>query len=382
MPKKKTDEQFKQEVFNLVGNEYTFLENYDGANKKLKVKHNSCDALPYDVTPSNFLRGARCTNKNCDRRGGSNKKTTKSFNKEIQELVGEEYLLLSEYKGAHKKIEMQLSQCKNGGSYTYKVTPSNFLKGSRCPKCALIKRTNEEFLKMVFDQVGVEYTFLDQYINNRTKLKVKHETCDNVYKVEPEKSLNGQRCSTCLQHFKIIKTTRKTNEQFLKEVFQLVGDEYVFLEKYDGAHSKLKIRHNICTHEYKTTPDNFINGERRCPKCNGSFVKTNEQFLNEVFQLTENEYIFLEDYINAKTHLKVHHTRCKNNYEVTPDHFLRGERCPYCSKSKRISKAEKEILKYIKTLIPKDEIIENDRILLGGKEIDIFIPSKNIGFEL
>lgn len=59
MPKRKTDEQFKQEVFDLVGNEYTFLDQYTNNQTKLRVKHIKCGNI-YRVLPSNFLKGTRC----------------------------------------------------------------------------------------------------------------------------------------------------------------------------------------------------------------------------------------------------------------------------------------------------------------------------------
>lgn len=59
---------------------------------------------------------------------------------------------------------------------------------------------------------------------------------------------------------------RKTNEDFLKEVFELVGNEYTFLEEYRSTHEKIKVKHNKCGHEYETRPSNFLRG-RRCPKC-------------------------------------------------------------------------------------------------------------------
>lgn len=59
MTKRKTNEEFKQEVYNLVKDEYTFLENYVNSKAKIKVKHNKCGNI-YEVQPSNFLKGTRC----------------------------------------------------------------------------------------------------------------------------------------------------------------------------------------------------------------------------------------------------------------------------------------------------------------------------------
>lgn len=39
---------------------------------------------------------------------------------------------------------------------------------------------------------------------------------------------------------------KKTNEAFVKEVKNIVGDEYTFMEPYVTSSAKLKIVHNAC----------------------------------------------------------------------------------------------------------------------------------------
>lgn len=51
---------------------------------------------------------------------------------------------------------------------------------------------------------------------------------------------------------------KKTNEHFLKEVYELVKNEYTFLEKYEKAHKQIKVKHNVCDFEYYVKPTNFL----------------------------------------------------------------------------------------------------------------------------
>jgi hypothetical protein len=63
---------------------------------------------------------------------------------------------------------------------------------------------------------------------------------------------------------------KKTNEEFLKEVYSLVGDEYTVLGKYINVHTKILMKHNCkkCNnHEWLVEPTNFLQGTR-CPYCN------------------------------------------------------------------------------------------------------------------
>lgn len=126
----------------------------------------------------------------------------------------------------------------------------------------------------------------------------------------------------------------KSNEEFLKEVKDLVGSEYTFLEPYKGCHTKISVRHNICGTVYKVIPPNFLRG-KRCPSCqrikgNKKRTRSPQQFLDEVQALVGNEYKVLTPYTKAKNKVKMKHTVCGFIYEVTPAHFLSGRRCPNC----------------------------------------------------
>ena len=80
------------------------------------------------------------------------------------------------------------------------------------------RKTNKEFQQEVFDLVGNEYTFLDTYVNKRTKIRVKHNKCGHVYAVLPTNFLRGSRCPSCFG------TPKKTDAQFIHEVKSLVGN--------------------------------------------------------------------------------------------------------------------------------------------------------------
>ena len=62
--------------------------------------------------------------------------------------------------------------------------------------------------------------------------------------------------------------------------------------------------------------------------------KTTEQYKSEVYNLVENKISVLGEYINCKTHVKMKCNECGNIFDMSPDHFLRGYRCPKCSYKK------------------------------------------------
>lgn len=139
---------------------------------------------------------------------------------------------------------------------------------------------------------------------------------------------------------------RKTNEEFLKEVHELVGDKYLFLEEYKTTHVKLKVSHVECGYEYSVSPANFLSGYR-CPKCSRKSVSSKQtRPAKDIFNhLSNNDFEFIEfpyGYDNDKSKVTV---KCPNNHISTKSvvavmHHLG---CPKCRSSKGENKI-REIL--------------------------------------
>lgn len=194
MPRKKTNEEFIQEVYDQVGGKYTFLEPYVNNRTKLKVRHNTCGHT-YSVSPSNFLtRHSRCPY--C---ASNALKDQATFIEDVQRKYGHRYTVLSKYTGNHYPIKVQC----NVYGHIWRPLPTSLLAGHGCPMCGnqrthkSLNKSNEQFIADVAAQVGNEYTFIDPYVNKRTKLRVRHNKCGTIYMVAPENFLKGRRCPYC-----------------------------------------------------------------------------------------------------------------------------------------------------------------------------------------
>lgn len=73
---------------------------------------------------------------------------------------------------------------------------------------------------------------------------------------------------------------RKTHDEFLQEVFDLVQNEYSVLGEYSGTTCKIKIKHNKCGFEYIVMPSSFLQGNR-CPKCS---KKASQRIISNLFK--------------------------------------------------------------------------------------------------
>jgi very-short-patch-repair endonuclease len=137
---------------------------------------------------------------------------------------------------------------------------------------------------------------------------------------------------------------RKTNSQFLKDLFRVWGNEFEPLEEYKGYDQPIKVRHKQCGKILDKTPKNLITLKLGCRICknkeNGKKRRKNHDwFVNEVKKLVGNEYQVRSEYTRSKDPIKMYHTVCNKEFTTTPDAFLgsrnsnrkKGNRCPKCS---------------------------------------------------
>lgn len=191
-----------------------------------------------------------------------------------------------------------------------------------------IKKTHEKFKEEVFNLVGDKYEVLGQYINAKTKIKIKHTICNHEFEKNPMIFLQGQRCPYCYGHKRI------THDEFVNKVFEIVGNEYTVLGEYKNKRTKIKMKHNICNYEFEMKPCDFLNGHR-CDFCFGCNKKTREEFVEDVFNIVGDEYIVLGEYITSTQNIRMKHKNCGNEFDMKPGNFLHGQRCPVCCKRPR-----------------------------------------------
>jgi hypothetical protein len=331
--KKRTHEEFVASIHEKMGDKYTILSNFIDYRTKILVKCNICQ-YEWEVRPDVLLRGA------CP--GCSKIKRSKSedtFRKEIFEIHGKKYDLIGKYLNYQTRV---LMKCKECGKEWF-VLPSNLIsKKSGCPECSkkitseTHKIVHDEFIKELEMKISNKYTLLTQYVDSRTKVLVRCNVDGYEWLTLPGSLYKGI-CPKCGNK------VRRTNEMFIDEVVQKYGDEYTVMSEFASARQKVKMRHNICGHEWGITPDKFLKQNRKCPRCFGNTLKGQEEFEGEVLQKYKDRYTVLGKYINSQTHLLVRCNRCENEWLITPDNLLRGYGCPACNVSKGEDKIKQSL---------------------------------------
>lgn len=271
-------------------------------------------------------------------------KTTEIFSKEVKELTNNEYELRSEYINNKTKVNIYHNKCNN----IYEVRPDRFIQGDRCPYCRRVKRyTTETYKEKVKELTNNEYEFIDTYKNNSTKSKYIHHKCNKEFSMLPSNFNSGNRCPYCSHPH-----SKKTLEQLKNEIYNKVGNEYSLLsDTYTNNKSKIKIKHNKCNNIFETNADNFLNRGRRCPKCAieiraEKHSLTHEEFLNKLSKETLENFDILTKYTKRKNKIKVLCKKCNTIFSLTADEFLNGNRCPKC----RASKGETKIRNILNNL--------------------------------
>lgn len=241
----------------------------------------------------------------------------------------------------------------------------------------ITSKSHEQFLDDVYN-LNKNIEILTHYTNNKTKVLCRCKIDGHEWYAIPSSILSGSGCPVCGEKSRRNKK-RKTNLVFTKEAL-IKNPEVEILEEY--VDSKTKI---LCScklgHTWKAFPSNILKGHG-CPICAGRFRYTHEDFMEKFNYLDDSsEYEVLSEYMGSQEKLIFKHKVCNNEFKMTPNNFLRGQRCPYCLKSK----GEKKIAKILSDLginYTKQKVYDN---LVGVNDgllsYDFYLPKYNLLIE-
>lgn len=324
MGKKKTHDEFVNDVNELTGDQYKVLSSYINTNTKIILEHKKCGYM-WRVPPRSFLRGARCPNCN-----GKPIKDTQYFKNEIKLLSGDEYELLSEYKNTSTHVNLKHRNCGE----IWRVQPRSFLRGSRCPNCFRKEKalSIEEFQDRIAKN---NYLLMSEYKNINHKVIVKHLPCGQIEAKSPQSLLKLKECLTCKKQ-----NTKERNRQKLLQSIKKLGDGYIVVNISEIE--EVTLRH-ACGHEYNLKSLTIIKNGGECPKCFQRDYWDEKKFRKELYSLVGDEYQLITPFINMTSKVILFHKECGNQYTVTPTKFISpssSTRCIHCAR-KRISEAKR-----------------------------------------
>lgn len=138
-------------------------------------------------------------------------------------------------------------------------------------------------------------------------------------------------------------------------------------------------------HSYEAKPNNKINDNGgNCPYCSHQKLCVENSLWNKFPEISQ-EWDFEANYPLTPKDVAAYSNKkvgwickiCGHKWVATIDNRTNGKGCPLCSKGKHTSFPEQAIYHYVKKLFPD---AQSGRKVFGY-EIDVFIPSLNIGIE-
>lgn len=233
--------------------------------------------------------------------------------------------------------------------------------------------------KIVHCNESLDYSKV-KYVDNRSHvIIIDHDLDENgneygEFKVLPCNFLKGQGHPK-KRGKKISESKRFSKDDVVKMFNEVHNGENLDYSKvnYVNMHTKVCIIDPIYG-EYWQEPCVHLKGcghpKRKIKKNN----LTTEEFIEKAKKVHGDEYDYSK--VKYENYRKKIIITCKKHGDFiqSPENHLYGKGCPKCGN--HFSKYEDEII----SIIPY-KCIKNERQILDGKELDIYIPEKNIGIE-
>jgi len=191
------------------------------------------------------------------------------------------------------------------------------------------KLTIESIKDRILKNYDTDYTLIDEeYINNKTKMKVRHNICGEVFLTRMDSFLsNGRQCMKCFGNKKLnIKDIRI-------KCFQIHGVDYeVISDSFDNNKSHIKVKHRICSNTYDIIIHSLLNLKTKCAYCNGNKKQSLENIKERCKRLHGEEYTILSDEIkNIDYKMSIKHS-CGYIWNVKITNFINKKSgCPMCA---------------------------------------------------
>lgn len=260
----------------------------------------------------------------------SRKLTKEEFVKKAKEIHGDKYDYSKvDYKSTKEKVCII---CKEDGHGEFYQRSSNHLKGNGCPKCIKnIKLTTESFVKKSREVHGDKYDYSKvDYRNNSTKVCIICNIHNKEFYQAPSKHLEGQGCPIC-RYIKSSKGLRTNVQDIIDKSKKVHGDRYDYSKVvFKNTKEKACI---ICKNhgEFYQSFGRHIRGQG-CPKCNGTFRLTKDEFIERAKKVHSDLYDYSKvEYKNYKTHVKIF-CEVHGYFLQLPEVHLNGSGCPKCNR--------------------------------------------------
>lgn len=250
------------------------------------------------------------------------------------------------------------------------------------------KKTDYEFKTQIEEITKGEYLFLDTYKDARTKITCRHNKCGNIWEISPDNFLRGKRCPKCQMVSNTL--NRRNSLKQVKEIVRQKGNgDFIYLSGYVNSKSKVKLKHLRCGKTIVKPFSAFYAGITcSCEKTNrdivdfkssGDRIQCKADFQRYIDKYTTGEYVIIGKYTKSTKPILLKHVECGNLTEISPHNFKNGVRCDKCKSYKGELKIRDLLLK--KGVFFEEQVRFSDCRLKKPLVFDFFLPIHNILIE-
>lgn len=204
--------------------------------------------------------------------------------------------------------------------------------------------------------VGIEIPTL--YDRRKYYMETGNYWWEQWFKIEKRKNKNTKKCPYCNWETIDIENKSGVFEQHLKEKHNI--NKIKYLEEYPEDKSYFELVSSTLNRQMSDNEDEYV----KCAICGKKFARIDWRHLKQ-HKISKEEYILKYGFntVSLNLHNKMSLIATTTNMEIEHSYH---------------SNSESEIIQFIKN---NGFDCENNRKILKGKEIDIFIPEKKIGIE-
>lgn len=281
MCRKVNTAQFIERAKAVHGDAYSYERvQYTKMKVKVEIFHKLCQRY-FMVIPYEHLKGTRC-----GKCYNNKTKTTEEFIQQVKDKHGENTYEFSETKYVNSDTKVKIYCYKCNGYFL--TMPTDILSGKRCGNCYRLKRKLlEKFIEQANAKHNFQYEYQDTiYVNDWTKIIVKHKQCNKTFIVTPSHHLQGTRCSHCY------KSHRKTTQTFIEEARAVHGHDLYNYDSvvYKNAKTDVTIFCNRCKQYFNQKAESHTTQGCGCPyHANKTENQLYEWLVEQKFDVTRQE---------------------------------------------------------------------------------------------
>ena len=229
-------------------------------------------------------------------------------------------------------------------------------------------KTHEQFMAELKERRGEDVTVLSRYTKASEPIDVRFNQCGHEVSVTAQNVHRGSGCVLC-RSINLKKRNKWTNEDFSKKLKERKGDSVELVGDYSGIRKPVRILHKICGREAEVIPSDYL--KVNTVECYECFIESYRvhpsEYEDRVKSKVGDEYEIIKPYYRAIDAVVFRHKVCGHEFEMLPNSFLRGSRCPKCF----LSTGELEVHKALNKLNVK---YVGEKRIGGVLRADFFLP--------